>query len=85
VLRGDSVVFVYLAGSRELIARRLAARHGHFMPAALLDSQFATLEPPGQDEQAITVDITGSPASEAMRILRTLDLHAGVPAARVTT
>jgi len=84
VLRGPSVVFVYLAGSRELIARRLTARHGHFMPVALLDSQFATLEPPGPDEQAITVDITGSPASEAMRIRRTLDLRAGAPTARVT-
>ena len=46
VLRGDRVMFVYLAGTREQIAARLAARHGHFMPPALLDSQFATLEPP---------------------------------------
>jgi gluconokinase len=75
-LRGPSVVFVYLAGSRELIARRLAARHGHFMSAALLDSQFAALEPPGPDEQAITVDITDSPASEAGYVIRTLDLQA---------
>ena len=74
-LRGPSVVFVYLAGSRELIARRLAARHGHFMPAALLDSQFAALEPPGPDEQAITVDITDSAASEAGYIIRTLNLQ----------
>ena len=41
VLRGDGVVFVYLHGTREQIAARLAARHGHYMPAALLDSQFA--------------------------------------------
>jgi len=84
MLRGPSVVFVYLAGSRELIARRLTARHGHFMPAALLDSQFATLEPPGPDEQAITVDITGSPDREAVRIVQALDLRV-VPAERVTT
>jgi gluconokinase/shikimate kinase len=76
VLRGPSVVFVYLAGSRELIARRVAARQGHFMPAALLDSQFAALEPPGPDEHAITVDITGSPSDEAAQILQQLDLEA---------
>jgi carbohydrate kinase (thermoresistant glucokinase family) len=74
-LRGPSVVFVYLAGSRELIARRLAARQGHFMPPALLDSQFAVLEPPDPDEQAITVDITGSAASEADSVIRTLGLR----------
>ena len=51
------VRLVYLDGPRELIAGRLAARHGHFMPASLLDSQFATLEPPGPDENPITVAI----------------------------
>ena len=76
ILRGPNVVFVYLAGSRELIARRVAARQGHFMPAALLDSQFAALEPPGPDEHAITVDVTGSPAAEAAQILHTLGLQA---------
>jgi gluconokinase len=76
VLRGPSVVFVYLAGSRELIARRVAARQGHFMPAELLDSQFAALEPPGPDEHAITVDITGSPSTEASQILQALNLEA---------
>jgi carbohydrate kinase (thermoresistant glucokinase family) len=48
---------VYLQGSREQIAARLAARRGHFMPAGLLDSQFAALEPPGSDENPITVSI----------------------------
>jgi gluconokinase len=51
------VRLVYLDGSRELVAERLAARRGHFMPASLLDSQFAALEPPGPDENAITVAI----------------------------
>ncbi|WP_377294803.1 gluconokinase [Rhizobium sp. SG2393] len=51
------VTFVHLSGSRELIARRMGARTGHFMPTSLIDSQFATLEPPGVDENAITVDI----------------------------
>lgn len=40
------VQFVHLAGSREVIAARLKRRGGHFMPPALLDSQFAILEPP---------------------------------------
>jgi gluconokinase len=52
---------VYLQGTKELIAGRLAARRGHFMPAALLDSQFATLEEPAADEHPITVHI-GPPA-----------------------
>lgn len=52
---------VYLEGSRDLIGRRIAARHGHFMPAALLDSQFAALEPPGPDEDPITVGIEEGP------------------------
>lgn len=54
---GGQVSFVHLAGSREVIAERMAVREGHFMPPALLDSQFAALEPPGDDEQAITIDI----------------------------
>ncbi len=41
------VRLVYLKGDRELIGRRMAARHGHFMPTSLLDSQFRTLEEPG--------------------------------------
>jgi gluconokinase len=52
-----NVGLVYLDGSRELIAKRLAARRGHFMPASLLDSQFTALEPPGPDENPITVAI----------------------------
>ncbi len=51
------VRLVYLDGSRELIAERLAARRGHFMPASLLDSQFAALDPPGPDENPIAVTI----------------------------
>lgn len=54
---GAPVRFVHLAGSRELIAARMSSRPGHFMPPALLDSQFAALEPPGDDEGAVTVDI----------------------------
>jgi gluconokinase len=53
---GGPVQFLYLAGSRDLVASRLAARGGHYMPPALLDSQFAVLEPPDPDE-ALTLDI----------------------------
>jgi gluconokinase len=56
-MSGDAVMFVHLVGSRELIANRMAARTGHYMPLALLDSQFATLEPPGPDEWAVAIGI----------------------------
>jgi gluconokinase len=51
------VEFLYLSGSPETISARLAARSGHFMPAALLRSQFDALEPLGLDEPGFTVDI----------------------------
>jgi gluconokinase/shikimate kinase len=74
VLRGPGVVFVYLAGRRDQVARRLVARHGHFMPPSLLDSQFADLEPPGPDENAITVDVDGTPRQLADQIIGRLGL-----------
>jgi gluconokinase len=54
------VIFVHLSGSRAVISGRMGARTGHFMPTTLLDSQFAALEPPADDEHAITVDIDQS-------------------------
>jgi gluconokinase len=62
---GEPITFVFLQGSREIIAERMAERSGHFMPAALLDSQFATLEPPGEDEDALIFDISASIAALA--------------------
>jgi len=53
--------WVHLAGSRDLFASRLATRQGHYMPASLLDSQLATLEAPGPDEHAITLDAGAAP------------------------
>ena len=53
---GGPVTFVHLAGSRALIAARMAQRQGHYMPLSLLDSQFAGLEPPTAEE-AMTVAI----------------------------
>lgn len=51
------VLFVHLDGPKRVIASRLGSRRGHFMPASLLDSQLATLEPPAADEPAMRVSI----------------------------
>ena len=56
-------MLLYLRGSRALIGARMAARKNHFMPAGLLDSQFATLEEPGPDERPIVVDIGPAPSA----------------------
>lgn len=53
--------FILLDGARELLEQRLAARHGHFMPQSLLDSQLETLEPIERDEPGITVPIDRAP------------------------
>jgi gluconokinase/shikimate kinase len=66
--RGSGVLFVYLAGSKETVAARLAARHGHFMPPSLLDSQLADLEEPGPDEPAMRFDTGPPPAVIAQEI-----------------
>jgi gluconokinase len=72
-LRRPDVLFVYLDGDRELIARRMAERRGHFFPATLLDSQFRDLEPPGPDERAVTVSIAGTPDETVRQIMDRLD------------
>ncbi|MGA5080191.1 gluconokinase [Streptomyces griseoincarnatus] len=55
------VVFVHLTGDRALVEDRMSHRQGHFMPTALLDSQFATLQPLEPDEAGVAVNVTGSP------------------------
>ncbi len=74
IIIGDrhDVVLVYLKGSHDLIHQRMAARHEHFMPVALLDSQFATLAEPTPDERPIVVEIGGKPAEIAQEIVRQL-------------
>lgn len=52
---------VHLCGTREVLAARSAQRKGHYMPVSLLDSQIATLEPPGADENVLTFDVTQAP------------------------
>jgi gluconokinase len=63
------VRLIYLKGGFELIAARLAARKGHFMPPALLRSQFDALEEPTADEQTITAPIDATPEQIAARVI----------------
>jgi len=72
ILIGDraDVVLVYLQGDKDLIAARMAARQGHFMPVTLLDSQFATLEEPGPDEHPIIVSIAPQPPAIVDAVVR---------------
>ena len=60
------LTLVYLDGDHDVIAGRMAARHGHFFPKQLLDSQFADLEPPSEDEHPVTVSID-APAPEIVK------------------
>ena len=68
---------VYLRGTRDLIAGRLAARSGHYMPESLLDSQFAALEEPAADEGVIAVSIAQDPTAVVEWVLRALDDKGG--------
>ncbi|MER7167969.1 gluconokinase [Micromonospora sp. NPDC000207] len=52
-----TVDFVHLAGPTEVIRERMSLRAGHYMPASLLDSQTATLEPLLPDEQGVVLDL----------------------------
>jgi carbohydrate kinase (thermoresistant glucokinase family) len=71
----DGVRLVYLRGDLDLIAGRLRARTGHFMPASLLESQFATLEEPQAEERPIVVSIAHPPAHVAGAIVASLGLE----------
>ncbi len=72
--RREGVRLVYLLGSQEMIASRLAARQDHFMPAGLLASQFATLEEPGPEERALVVGIAMPPSLMAGSIVEKLGI-----------
>lgn len=73
------VRLVRLAGDEALIRARMETRTDHYMPPSLLISQIATLEPPGSDESALTVDVTQAPEHCVAQILSTL--RSGGPAA----
>lgn len=68
------VALVYLEGSRELIGARMAQRRHHFMPPALLDSQFAALEEPDQDEKPLVVSVELSKDAIVERVMAELRL-----------
>lgn len=78
----NDVRIVFLKGTQELIANRLAARKGHFMPPGLLDSQFKTLEPPGMEERPVTVSIDASVETivdDAIQQLQLSPVDSGAP------
>ena len=77
---GGELRFVHLHGAREVLARRMAARTGHYMPATLLGSQLATLEPPGADENAVSFDVE----VPAPLIVRDALAWMGAPSAQTT-
>jgi gluconokinase len=67
---------VFLAVDRDVLARRLAGRHGHFFPARLLNSQFDALEPPSPDEHTVIVveHSQDRPADTVAKIIALLQL-----------
>jgi len=75
------VRLIYLKGDIELIGRRIAARHEHFMPMSLLQSQFDALEEPGPDEHPIVVSIEPRPREIVAHILDALQAQSQSPAA----
>lgn len=74
VLVGErpDVRVVFLKGEHELLARRLTIRHGHFMPPSLLDSQFAALQEPTEEENPIVVSIEARPRAIVEEIIARL-------------
>ena len=70
-----SVRLVHLTAPADVIRKRIEQRVGHFMPATLLDSQLATLEPPGPAESPIVVDVSAEP----QEVLRLVEAALGLP------
>jgi gluconokinase len=81
ILLGDppDVRLVYLKGDAALIARRIATRHEHFMPASLLESQFGAIEEPGPDEHPVIVSIEPGPREIVTQIINALGLRTPAP------
>ena len=76
--RGSGVEFVYLAVGKSELQDRVSHRPAHFMPASLLESQLAALEPPTDAEPAIRVDAEADATLVVDRLLRDLDLNSRV-------
>jgi gluconokinase len=66
----DRLCFLHLAGSPEVVTQRVGQRRHHYMPAALVDSQYATLEPLGADEFGVAIDFTLGPEQIVEQFLK---------------
>lgn len=64
--------FIHLHGTPDLLRQRVKARTGHYMPPSLLLSQLATLEPPGPDEAALSIDVSPPTAAVTAAVLAQL-------------
>ena len=70
---GEPILFAHLSGTREVIAERMAKRHHEYMPASLLDSQFATLEVPDPSENVIVLPVTDRVEKITAAVIKELD------------
>ena len=77
--------FIHLNGSHKLIQQRLSERKGHFMPPALLPSQFAILEPLAPEENGVEISIEGSVDEMVDRAIKALNAYAATVAAQTAT
>ena len=71
------VTLIYLFASPAVLRQHIEGRHHEFMPSHLLDSQLATLEPPGADEDVIAVEVRGTPESVTAAVLERLRVRGG--------
>jgi gluconokinase len=71
----DEVKFVFLRGDYAVVEKQLRSRHGHFMDANLLQSQFDDLEEPQPDENVLTIELGRTPEDIVERIKAKLNLH----------
>ena len=70
----DEVKFVFIRGDYALVEKQLRSRHGHFMNAALLQSQFDDLEEPQQNESVLTIQLGRTPQEIVEEIKTNLNL-----------
>ena len=70
---GEPILFVFLEGTKDVIRKRIEARSHEYMPASLLDSQFATLEVPAPDENVLAVSVLDPVEAIASQVTRELD------------
>lgn len=73
---GQDILYVFMDGPKEVIASRLARRKGHYMPPSLLDSQLEALDPPGDDEHVIRVDLRKTIAEMLSNVMDDLKVSA---------